>query len=241
MKKIISVVLILCVAASLFASTTVKVGLDFGVGSTTTPEDKTSHVKDVSLKAQGFGFDIAVIGDIGSDLAIYGNVSAIFPTSFKTNLDGGSTEYTFVKADTSEVPEVDGSTYKFPGLKVSSFALRAGALYKMDIQGVDLGLGGGLVYNVSEFKAGDKNFSEYQKGISKSYGLSLYATGTYMVSENMGINLTVSPDIYFYNYSATLYKGLYGFPSDTETCAYEAYGVRLGFACNASVGVTYSF
>ena len=241
MKKVIAVLLVLCVAASLFAAVTVKAGFDFSAGSTKTLEDKGSGIKDVTLKTHGVGFDIAVIGDVAPNLAVYGDVTAAFPIFFKSNFDGGSTEYTVIKADVADVPAIDGTTYKFPGLKISNVSLRAGVLYKMKYQGLDLGFGGGLVYSLSKYKAGDKDFNKYQRGVSNNFGLSLYATGTYNVAKNVGVNLTINPDVFLYNYTATYYKGLYSAPTDKEVCGFEAYGMRLGFAFNASLGVAFSF
>ena len=236
MKKVISILLVLCVAASLFAAVTVKAGFDFGTVSGKFLEDKGTGVKDVTFKTHGVGFDVAVMGDVASNLAVYGDVSAIFPIFFKSS-ENGSTEITFVKDDVA-APTLDGTTLKFPGLKVSSVAFRAGALYKINYQGVDLGFGGGLVYSVSKAKLGeDKDFNEYSRSVTKNFGLSLYATGTYAVAKNVGINLTINPDIYLYNYTASYDNYL----TDKEVCNFEAYGFRAGFAFNASLGVAFSF
>ena len=241
MKKVIAVLLVLCVAASLFAAVTVKAGFDFGTVSTKTLEDEGAGKKDITMKTHGIGFDVAVIADVAPNLAVYSDVSAIFPIFFKSNYDGGSTEYTFIKADVT-TPTPEGTTYKFPGLKVSSFAVRAGALYRMNYQGVELGFGGGLVYSISKDKIGvDKDFNAYSRSVTRNFGLSLYATGTYNVAKSVGINLTINPDIYLYNYAASYAKGTEYAPADKEVCGFEAYGFRAGFAFNASVGVAFTF
>lgn len=236
MKKVITILLVLCVAASLFAGVTVKAGFDFGTVSTKSAEDKGLGVKDSTYKTNGVGFDIAVVGDVAPNLAAYGDVSVIFPIFFKSSNSKNTTEYTFVKDSANST---GGTTVKLMGFKSTSVAFRAGALYKMNVEGVDLGVGGGLVYSVSQAKySEDKDLKTYSRGVSKNFGLSLYATGNYTVAKNVAVNLTVNPDIYLYNYSAYFVKAT---EDGKELGSFEAYGVKLGFAFNASVGVSYSF
>lgn len=237
MKKVITILLVLCVAASLFAGVTVKAGFDFGTVSTKSAEDKGRGIKDATYKTNGVGFDVAVVGDVAPNLAAYGDFSAIFPIFVKSSVNDAA-DITYVKGDVTS-PILEGTTYKFPAIKVSSVALRAGALYKMNIEGVDVGFGGGLVYSVSKAKFGiEKDYNLYSRSVSKNFGLSLYATGNYTVAKNVAVNLTVNPDIYLYNYTAQFNKLL---ADSKEVCGYESYGVKLGFAFNASVGVSYSF
>ena len=232
MKKVISILLVLCVAASLFAAVTVKAGFDFGTVSTKSLEDKVAGAKDITFKTHGVGFDVAVMGDVAPNLAVYGDVSGVFPIFFKESRNGGA-EYTIHKGTDTDT-ETD---FYFDGFKASSVAFRSGVLYKMNVQGVDLGLGGGLVFSTSKAKFGDKDFNDYYRVLSRNFGLSLYATGTYAVAKNVGINLTINPDIYLYNYAASYNN----YDSDTEVCKFEAYGFRAGFAFNASLGVAFSF
>ena len=234
MKKGIAILLVLCVAASLFAGVTVKAGFDFGTVST---KAKKVDAKEITFKTHGVGFDVAVVGDVKDNIAAYGDFSAIFPIFVKSS-ENDAAEITYVKGDVTS-PIVDGTTCKFPAIKVSSVALRAGALYKMNVEGVDVGVGGGLVYSVSKAKFGyDKDYKGYNRSVSKNFGLSLYATGNYKVAKNVAVNLTVNPDVYLYNYTANFAKAT---EETKEVCGYESYGVKLGFAFNASVGVSYSF
>jgi hypothetical protein len=59
------------------------------------------------------------------------------------------------------------------------------------------------------------------------------------VADSLFAAITVNPDVYLYNYSAEFEHLLSSDPK--EKCSFEAYGMRLGFAFNASLGVSYTF
>ena len=216
MKKVLSIMLVLCVAASLFAVGSVRVGAAFDFVSGKTPDFKLNEsVLNNSArqyKTSGIGFDVSAKYDLSSDLSVFADFNMTFNFDFKT------------KRATSE----DWYSFKDKSDKtLNSLSVAAGVAYKLPLANapVKVSVGGGLFY--------ERNLGYVSESFNNKFnhiGLTAYADVTYMINDKIGVGVSAMPRI-----------GLFDFDSLTRVTEGKASGFAFSFGMPVSVGASYSF
>ena len=245
MKRILSFVLVLCVAATLFAATglSVKASGAFDIFSL-----RTSTISNTdayyTFKGNGLGFELGVQYDINDKILVYADYSMVFPSDFQMEASEkpyASGKYSELVEDAKLLAEMltDGkATNSLFFLNIS-----AGAAYKFDFDPIKLAVGGGAYYNLlyGRIRVTGSEFGTIidNKDIVSFYtiGLSALVDAKYMVAKNIGICLTVIPQIGFFSErSFTFYEN--GEKMDTST---SLSGFGVSFSMPISIGASYSF
>ncbi len=239
MKKVLSIMLVLCVAASLFAVGTVKVGgvFEFVKGNTKGSEYRPSEV--VNYKTHGFGFNIEGTYDVANNLEVFADFAMTFNhdmwAKYSNQTDWNSFRESFEKSKEALKP------YNFTGsLSINSISIAAGAAYKLPVaSSVDVAVGGGLFFEriaTNQSAKDDVNGSRAQYTKFINLGLSAYANATYKITEQIGVGLTVMPRLGLFNSFNTTYV------EDGESAVIDkASGFAFGFAMPIVVGASYAF
>ena len=216
MKKVLSIMLVLCVAASLFAVGSVRVGAAFDFVSGKTPDFKRNETvlnnSARQYKTSGIGFDVSAKYDLSSDLSVFADFNMTFNFDFK------------VKRATSE----DWYSFKDKSDKtLNSLSVAAGVAYKLPLANapVKVSVGGGLFFE--RVLAKEKYISFNFRHI----GLTAYADVTYMINDKIGVGVTAMPRI-----------GLFDIDDGTEALVpVKSTGFAFSFGMPVSVGASYSF
>ncbi len=130
--------------------------------------------------------------------------------------------------------------------KNAFFSVSAGAAYKFDFNPVKLAVGGGLTLNKASAKfvmTPEEGAAEYYGKIDASYtfttfGLNAMVDAKYMVAENVGVGVTLIPQVGLYNKSVLEVSATY---VETVEGTVTAKGFALSFAMPIVVGVSYTF
>ena len=245
MKKVISILLVLCVAVTLFAAGSVKVGgaFNFVTGATRnfTAYDNGVKIADLDFgatyKTNGFGFDVAGDFDVAKDLVVWADFNMVFGADAKFKL--GDFPETSLEDEYKELKdELGNKAYKV----VNVISLGAGAAYKLALDSVDVKLGGGLFLDRALGKAGaeeDATTEGYEQFKAVNLGVALYADASYKFNKNFGIGITVMPHIGLYN--SAVITNYYKNGGIEEKQEYKAKGFKLSYAMPIVFGVSYSF
>ena len=242
MKKFTALLIVLFVAASLFAATglTVKAGGAFDLFFLRTDYSDGDAPYRQTYSGNGFGFDLGVQYDIGRNLMVYADYNMVFPYDFViTNTDKSG------ERSESETFRELLSIFEKAGIKVRSldFFLDAsvGAAYRFDLGSVKLAVGGGAFCDLlfAQFKANIEADTEERADITFfNVGVSTLIDAKYMVTENIGVNLTVMPQLGIYSDRAvTIYEN--GKKDEDESIRLD--GVGLSFVMPVTIGASYSF
>lgn len=216
MKKVLSIMLVLCVAASLFAVGSVRVGAAFDFVSGKTPDFKLNEsVLNNSArqyKTSGIGFDVSAKYDLSSDLSVFADFNMTFNFDFKVK---------------TVAEENWSSLNKFDSRKLNSLSVAAGVAYKLPLANspVKVSVGGGLFY--------ERNLGYVSESFNNKFnhiGLTAYADVTYMINDKIGVGVSAMPRI-----------GLFDFDSLTRVTEGKASGFAFSFGMPVSVGASYSF
>ena len=250
MKKVITILMVLCVSVALFAAAgaSVKVGgafnfvfggtKDFVVSGETEPTPETAS----QYKSSGVGFDVAGSFDLSKDLKVWADFNMIFgfDAKFKTKDETEWSSMNEMYDEFKAIAEVLGvEAYK----KLNMISAGAGVAYKLNLDApVDVSVGGGVfferVFGSVGFKLDDNNAGGMEfKAIN--LGVSLYADAAYKFSDNFGISLTAMPHFGVYNSSAIAITDIEGGTDDSY--AMNAKGFSFSFSMPVSIGATYSF
>lgn len=246
MKKVISILLVLCVAVSLFAVGSVKVGgaFNFVTGATRDFYLEDTKVRDGSTyKSNGFGFDVAGDFDVAKDLAVWADFNMVFGSDAKLEDDSLDDSYKNLREDLGDNAD---KAYK----KINMISFGAGVAYKLALDPVDVKLGGGLFLNRVFGKVGYSDASiaffdevvataAYSQFKAINFGIALLADASYKFNKNFGVDFKLMPQIGLYNSSTTTLSITV---DDVETkTEYKAKGFKLSYAMPIVVGVSYSF
>ncbi|MBP5756861.1 MAG: hypothetical protein J6W39_04700, partial [Spirochaetales bacterium] len=125
-------------------------------------------------------------------------------------------------------------------------SISAGAAYKFDLGlPIRLAVGAGVtvnsVHNYVKITGASSPEEDCTVEYNKSFiniGLNALIDAKYMVTDNIGVGLTVMPQLYLYNISKA--TGLVNGKVRTEGTG-EANGFKIGFAVPVAVGASYSF
>ena len=246
MKKVITILMVLCVSVALFASVglTVKAGGTFGfTNMNTASKEKYGHFdENINVKSNGFGFSSGVQFDLSDNLMVYADFTMLFPSDATLKWEGGMT-----KTLSELVKEYEKEVYIGKGsYKINYMSISAGAAYKLDLGlPIRLAVGAGVTVNRahSYIKIAEATWPEADgtDEINISFiniGLNALIDAKYMVTDNIGVGLTVMPQLNLYNISKYT-MSVNGEVKTQET--EEANGFKIGFAVPVTVGVSYSF
>ena len=244
MKKILSVFLVLCIAATLFAAAgvTVKVGSAFAFFNEKTVKDTEAYDTIVKFKGHGFGFDAEVQYDLSDKLVVFASYGKVFPGDVYEALDEDGHTGKWESWAESRKNVDERLNYK---IRINFMTITAGAAYKFDFNAFKLAVGAGVSFNRLLAKATYTlkesalmvGYNEETRETLSNISVLGYAEAKYLVAENVGITLTAKPqmNIYsFYNYYCK-YEG------DSTPLDTKLKGVVLSFAMPVALGVSYSF
>lgn len=245
MKKVITILMVLCVSVALFASVglTVKAGGTFGFTNINTASKEKYGYFDESfnVKSNGFGFSSGVQFDFSDNLMVYADFTMLFPSDETLKAEDG-TEKTLSEL----VKEYEQSWYPGKGsYKINYMSISAGAAYKINLGlPIRLAVGAGVTINrahnyikITEVSFPEDGTIEYNTSFI-NIGLNALIDAKYMVTDNIGVGLTVMPQLNLYNISKYT-MSVNGEVQTPET--EEANGFKIGFAVPVTVGVSYSF
>lgn len=246
MKKVITILMVLCVSVALFASVglTVKAGGTFGFTSmnTAASKEKGGHFDEsFNVKSSGFGFSSGVQFDLSDNLMIYADFTMLFPSDETLKAEDG-TEKTLSEL----VKELEMAYYPGKGsYKINYMSISAGAAYKINLGlPIRLAVGAGVTLNrahnyikIAEASVPEDSTIEYNISFI-NIGLNALIDAKYMVTDNIGVGLTVMPQLSLYNISKYT-MSVNGEVQTPET--EEANGFKIGFAVPVAVGASYSF
>ena len=247
MKKTLTILLILCVAATLFAASgfSVNVGGAFDLFRLKTDKNDGNDYYDV-FKGNGLGFDIGAQYDFNSKIMAYADFNMVFPSDFDMDhVEGDTTETVTFK---SEIDRAEYLANLLTDGKASHFCFMLdatiGAAYKFDLDPVTLAVGGGAYVNFLRGSVGftGKNYGELEdeKRIYKflTVGVSTLVEAKYMINDNIGVRLAVMPQIgIFSKRDFDLYKK----GTKVEEECLSLSGVGISFTMPVTIGASYTF
>jgi len=215
MKKTLSILIVLCVAASLFAAVgvTVKAGGSFGFTSMNVYIKQGGLDYKDSIKANGFGFDAGIQFNTRDNMFAFGEFSMLFPA--KETYKRGTAEVVH-KADSLN--------------KLSYMSLTAGVGYRLSLDiPVKVSVGGGLFSNRQRY-----TYTPEKTTLSfSSLGIAGMVEAKYMFAENVGAALTLLPQIGILSWETTHIEGY------SEFLCIRGFGT--GFSMPIVLGVAFSF
>lgn len=242
MKKVISILMVLCIAASLFAVGTIKVGgaFDFVTGKTGDFNDEFLANK-LQYKTKGFGFDISGRTEISPVFDVWSDVNMVFASNIDLRQDGANDWYSLDRIAEEMEAEVGQKASK----SVHKYSIAVGVAFKLPVaEIVDVSVGGGvffdsLVGKVSASVPENTNATVHHASLTQKFmnlGLTTYADVTCKVASNIGISLTAMPRI-----------GLLSIANITQVednnpiPVSKATAFSVSFSMPVAVGVSYSF
>lgn len=250
MKKLISILLVLCVAVTLFAAGSVKVGGAFNFVTGGTKDFDKMYVDGeeyadfegwdaATYKTYGFGFDVAGSFDVSEKLAVWTDFNMVFGTDAKYKVEGDD-EISLDEGYEYFKENYDDAAYK----KINMISFGAGVAYKLDLNPAEVKVGAGLFFNRAFGKVGakDDTVDLYTQFKSVNFGVAILADASYKFNQNIGVGLTLMPQIGLYN-STTITYGIDApsIPEFDDKVDIKAKGLKLSFAMPVVIGVTYSF
>lgn len=246
MKKIIALIMLICVSAALFASVgiTVRAGGAFGFANLKTVatgivgkvlEKENQHILN------GFGFDAGVQYDISDKIMVFADFNMLFPK------DGLYISGTGKKWTMSEMAELNGYNGRYDSTyKIDFYSISAGAAYRLDLGiPVKIALGAGVSFHhlKNTLSAVDHQNTKgdihyYNISTVDNLGVCVMVGAKYMVTENIGLGLTVIPQVGLYNFSK-----IESLVEDdvVENKSGSSNGFKVNFAMPVTIGASYSF
>lgn len=217
MKKTISILIVLCVAASLFAANgiTVKAGGSFGFTKMSVNVQEGGIDYKDSVKANGFGFDAGVQYNINDAMFVFGEFTMLFPA--EETYTRGLVEYVHV-ADSNN--------------KLSYLSITAGVGYKLPLDvPVKVSVGGGLFAN-REVRKYTYELVKHTDSFS-SMGIAGMVEIKYLFTEEFGVALTVLPQFGILSRETER--------KESDSAVKRSWGLSIGFSMPIVLGVSYSF
>ena len=245
MKKAIALILVICVSVSLFASVgiTVRAGGTFGfTNMNTASKEKYGHFDEsFNVKSNGFGFSSGVQFDLSDNLMVYADFTMLFPSDATLKKENGTEKKLSKLVKEFEMSYVGKGSYKINYMSIS-----AGAAYKFNLGlPIRLAVGAGVTVNrahsyikiTEPAYLEEGSIIEYNESLI-NIGLNALIDAKYMVTDNIGVGLTVVPQLNLYNISKST-RSVNGEVRPEGTG--EANGFKIGFAVPVTVGASYSF
>ena len=242
MKKLLTLLVIICVATTLFASGfSVNAGGAFDLLSFRTDTVTDSDVY-YTAKGNGLGFDLGVQYDFSRKVMAYADFNMIFPSDMEFHDFNGLSTYKSLaeRVDYLAKHLTDGNALH------SIFLLDAsiGAAYRFDLDPIKLAVGGGAYVNILKYKVGVSGKEGNDKVDYKqiysflTVGVSTLIDAKYEFTDNIAVRLAVMPqlgifskrDIDFY------YNGI-----KDESESRSLSGVGICFTMPITIGASYSF
>ena len=246
MKKVMAILIVLCISVSLFAIGSVKVGgaFNFVTGGTKdfVSKGETLEKSAATYKSNGFGFDVSGSFDVGSQLAVWADFNMVFCSDAKLENDNEKLslddKYKGCEEAATEARKEGyvASAYK----NINIIHIGAGVAYKLPVQAVDVKVGGGLFYERGFGKVGmkytyeDESGEDYLEIKANNFGLAFYADASYKFTENISAGITLMPSIGLFNTTTLTMKV-------EETYTMKASGLKISFSMPVVIGVFYSF
>lgn len=234
MKKTISILAVLFIAATVFASgMTAKVGLSYGYGLLNPAKDG-----DYQMSASGFGLHMGALEEFSYRLTAYADVYLFFPDDITLKAGGETKTFSEVVREIEETLsdpiELERST--------AFFITSAGVAYKLDFNALELTLGGGFSVTtiIGEFSgripvAGNPRISGSMS--VTSFGLSGFAAAEFKLTPDFGVGITATPHLGLISVTRDKRRApIYGFSYDDRTEGFE-----ISLAMPVSVGISYTF
>lgn len=235
MKKITTILLILCVTAAIFAASglSLKLGGDFDLIFLRTTKVESSG-KTHQFKSNGIGFDVGAQYDFSKRIMAYADFNMVFPSDYEVSNDKDSKSYKF----SDEVKE-----FEEKGNKVRSgiffINATAGVAYKFDFDAFRLAVGAGFYYNIlmSSLKVTGTGLPERVNIVKLStIGLSSMIEAKYMVTDKIGVCLTAMPQIGFFSN-----RNISNYMDGEKIYDNSLVGFGLSFTMPVSIGASYAF
>ena len=242
MKKSLLILLILCVAASLFAAAgfSVNAGPSFDLfflRTTTFGEPKKSNL----YSGNGLGFDIGAQYDFNDKIMAYADFNMAFPSDFKiSDADNYLTFKEYVKFYEIMVKLLSDGKVSHPLFHLDA---SIGAAYKFDLDSVKLAVGVGAYLNLlngSIHATASEGLEDYdQKQVFKFFtaGVSTLIDAKYMINENFGIRLALMPQLGIF--SKNDIEHYISGAKQESSVSYS--GVGVSFTMPVTIGASYSF
>ena len=245
MKKSLLILLILCVAASLFAASgfSVNVGGAFDLFRLKTDKADNSEIYYI-FKGTGFGFDLGAQYDFNDKLMAYADFNMVFPSDFEDCHTNGksSIPYYFsdiVKHYKNKADElINGKSTHMLFLLDASI----GAAYKFDFDPVKLAVGCGAYVNLlkgSIHNTGRDLLEEVDEKYVVSFftvGVSTLVEAKYMINDNLGIRLAVMPQVGIFSK-----RDIHYYYNGEDVDPRSLSGVGISFTMPVTIGASYSF
>ena len=247
MKKTLTILLILCVATTLFAASgfSVNVGGAFDLFRLKTDKNDGNDYYNV-FKGNGLGFDIGAQYDFNSKIMAYADFNMVFPSDFDMDLVEGDTTETFTFKKMIE--EWESLAKKIPDGKVPHFCFMLdasiGAAYKFDLDPIKLAVGGGAYINLLRGSIGfTGTFGEEKIDAKRIYkfltvGVSTLIEAKYMINDNIGVRLAVMPQVGIFSKRDV---DIYNHGVKDEDASVSLSGVGISFTVPVTIGASYSF
>ena len=243
MKKVISIMVVLCVAAALFATGTVKVGgaFDFVDGKTAKFE-AGAFGSSMLYKTNGFGFDVSGRYDVSGGFSVWADFNMTFNSDIKIKAEGAG-EWASLSDIAEGLEEEIGGAAKAK-TSVYDMSGAVGVAIKLPVAPVvDLAVGGGVFAETVTIKGSasvPENVNTSIHNLEVTYrfvniGVTAYADAAYKFTPNFGVGLTIMPRVGLLNFSTI--SGA----RDKEVETYKARGFAASFSMPVVVGVSYSF
>ena len=238
MKKVLSILLILCVAASLFASIglTVKGGAGFDyLDQKTVKREEAPHAYN-RFSFTALELQAGIQYDVSSKLFVFTDADFVFPHDSYAKIGDDNSESDWFLLS---VPGTINGNYE----KSSFLSLSTGVGYRLDLNVVKLAVGGGVSYSSYKviFKdsgAGNHYEITYR---DKCIGVTGLIEAKYMLSANVGLTVTAKPQMNIYNlFSIDVMNNNEADPSSIYNLK-QIKGIALGYAIPVVVGVSYTF
>jgi len=239
MKKAISIMVILCVAAALFATGTFKVGGTFGfINGTTEKFSDPGFGGGLMYKTSGFGFDVSGKYDISAGFGVWADFNMTFNSDFKMK-SPTAREWASVKDLAAEIEEEVGVKAK---TSVNDMSLAAGVAVKLPVSAVEVSVGGGVFANKASLKVSasvpENNATLHNVAYTARFinlGVTAYADCSYKINDNFGVGLTIMPRVGLVTFMT------YSEAEDKEVETTTSRGFGLSFGMPVVLGASYSF
>lgn len=264
MKKFLAFIMILMIAAGVFASNdvTVRAGGAFDVLTSKTPKSISySNFDRINILTSGFGYNVGVDFDLSTSFQFYLDFSNTFPVVITrgdiTETRGQNAEELkglIEKLEEDGLDDAEGKTF------FTSFAIHAGFSKIIDIKNValKLSIGGGFGLErtsfgykasaVKEEESGDPDLPPRKALYSGDYmtftniSLDVRLGAQYSLGNKFSASFVLIPGLSFFNINKEYHREAPGVEYSTSIKpTNENSGFAFGFNLAVRIGASYTF